>query len=56
MPNIPLDDPARLRELAAWYRRFAERANTEWVYEGRMRTAEELEREALRREMPRRIS
>jgi hypothetical protein len=50
MPNIPLEDPAKLRELAAWYRDYAERANTPWVGEGRLQTAEELERRAARLE------
>ena len=46
MPNIPLEDPERLRKLAAWYRDYAERAPTPWVGEGRLQTAEELERHA----------
>ena len=33
MPNIPLENPQKLRELAAWYRAYAERANTPWVCE-----------------------
>jgi len=47
MPNIPLEDPAKLRELAAWYRDYAQRANTPWVCEGRLQTAERLERTAI---------
>jgi len=50
MPNIPLEDPKRLRKLAAWYRDYAERAHTPWVGEGRLQTAEELERRAARLE------
>ena len=50
MPNIPLEDPERLRKLAAWYRGYAERAPTPWVGEGRLQTAEELERHAARLE------
>jgi len=46
MPNIPLENPQKLRELAAWYRNYAERANTPWVCEGRLQTAEDLERAA----------
>ena len=50
MPNIPLEDPERLRKLAAWYRDYAERAHTPWVGEGRLQTAAELERLAARLE------
>ena len=39
MPNIPLEVPGKLRELAAWYRDYSEPANTTWVCEGRLRTA-----------------
>ncbi len=46
MPNLPLENPQKLRELAAWYRNYAERANTPWVCEGRLQTAEDLERAA----------
>ena len=46
MPNIPLEDPQKLRELAAWYRAYAERAHTPWVSEGRLRTAADLDRAA----------
>jgi hypothetical protein len=45
MPDI-LENPMKLRELAAWYRDYAERAGAPWVYEGRLRTADELERRA----------
>ena len=39
-------EPRRLRELAAWYLEFAERAANPVVWEARLRTARELEREA----------
>ena len=46
MPNIPLQDPEKLRQLAAWYRDYAESAHTPWVSEGRLQTAEQLDRRA----------
>jgi hypothetical protein len=36
----------RLRELAHWYREFAERAGNPVIWEARLRTAKELEQEA----------
>ena len=39
-------EPRQLRELAAWYLEFAERAANPVVWEARLRTARELEREA----------
>jgi hypothetical protein len=36
--------------LAAWYREFAERAGEPWIWEARLRRAEELEQEAARYE------
>ena len=36
----------RLRSLAAWYRDFAEKTNTTYIWEARLRTAETLEKEA----------
>ena len=39
-------DPDKLRELAAWYREFAERARSSAIWESRLRLAEELEEEA----------
>jgi hypothetical protein len=39
-------DPTRLRELASWYRDFAERAGSPAIWEARLRTAKELEAEA----------
>jgi hypothetical protein len=46
MPTV--SDPNKLRELAAWYRDFAERAGSPWVWEARLRTADDLEAEARR--------
>jgi hypothetical protein len=48
-------NPEKLRELASWYREFAERAGNPMIWEGRLRKAEDLEAEALRieREPPR---
>jgi hypothetical protein len=43
-------DSGRLRELAAWYREFAERAGNPVIWEARLQTAAELEREADRLE------
>lgn len=43
-------EPRRLRELAAWYRSFAERAGNPVVWEMRLRTAAELEQQADRAE------
>ena len=39
---------AQLRELAGWYRDFAERAGSPNIWEARVRTAEDLEDEASR--------
>ena len=41
-------DPQKLRELAAWYQQFAERAGSIVISESRLRMADELEREADR--------
>jgi len=38
----------RLEELAAWHRINADRAGADWVYEARLRTAEDLERRAAK--------
>jgi hypothetical protein len=43
-------EPRKLRELATWYRAFAERAGNPVIGEARSRTATELEREADRLE------
>lgn len=42
--------PAKLRELAAWYREFAEKTGNPTIWEARLRMAEDLEAEATRRE------
>jgi hypothetical protein len=38
----------RLRELAGWYRAFAERTSNPTIWDARLRTAEDLEAEAAR--------
>jgi hypothetical protein len=45
-----MEDPRKLRELAGWYREFAERAGNPAIWDGRLRTAKDLEREADRLE------
>jgi hypothetical protein len=45
-----MEDPRKPRGLAAWYREFAERAGTPAIWEARLRTAENLGREADRLE------
>ena len=45
-----MEDPHKLRELAEWYREFAERAGNPAIWEARLRTAKDLEREADRLE------
>lgn len=40
----------RLRELASWYREFAERTGNPAIWDVRIRTAEDLEAEATRLE------
>jgi hypothetical protein len=41
-----MDQAQRLRDLAAWYREFAERTENPAIWDSRLRTAEDLEREA----------
>jgi hypothetical protein len=41
-----MDQIQRLRELASWYHEFAERTENPTIWDARLRTAEELEREA----------
>jgi hypothetical protein len=43
-----MEDPGKLRELASWYRKFAERTGNPTIWDGRLRTAEDLEAEAAR--------
>jgi hypothetical protein len=38
--------PEKLRELAAWYRQFAERAGNPAILESRLRMATDLDQEA----------
>ena len=45
-----MDDPAELRELAKWYRDFAERTGNPVIWDSRLRMAEDLEAEATRLE------
>ena len=42
--------PERLRELASWYREYAERTANPAIWDVRIRTAEDLEAEATRLE------
>ena len=39
-------DAQKLRDLAAWYRQFAERAGNPAIWEARLQTAEDLEKTA----------
>jgi len=41
-----MDDPQKLRELAAWYREYAEKTANPSIWESRLRMAEDLENEA----------
>ncbi|HYM73409.1 MAG TPA: hypothetical protein VET89_10525 [Stellaceae bacterium] len=43
-------EPEKLRELASWYREYAERTGNAAIWDARIRTAEELEAEAARLE------
>jgi hypothetical protein len=43
-----LDTANKLRELAKWYRQFAERAGEPWIWQARLLTADKLEAEAVR--------
>jgi hypothetical protein len=43
-----MEDAQGLRNLAAWYREFAERAGEPWIWDARLRRADELEQEATR--------
>ncbi len=45
-----MENPEKLRELAAWYREFAEKAADPRIWESRLRMAEDLEEEATRLE------
>ena len=39
-------NPSKFRELASWYRDFAERAGNPAIWQARLRTAKEFEAEA----------
>lgn len=41
-----MDQAQKLRDLASWYREFAERCENPAIWDARLRTAEDLEREA----------
>ena len=41
-----MDQAQKLRDLASWYREFAERAENPAIWVARLRTAEDLEHEA----------
>lgn len=43
-----MPDPTKLRELASWYREFAERAGNPVIWEARLRMADDLDEEARR--------
>src|ERR1700730_6267016 len=43
-----MPDSVELRKRAEWYREFAERAGNPWVWEARLKTAKQLEAEAVR--------
>ena len=47
-----MHDPSKLRELASWYRGFAERTGNLAIWDARLRTAEDLEAEADRLDGP----
>jgi hypothetical protein len=46
MSKNTLETIKKLEKLAAWHRINAERAGADWVWEVRLRTAEDLERRA----------
>jgi hypothetical protein len=48
--RIVAREPEKLRELASWYREYAERTGNPAIWDARIRTAEELEAEAARLE------
>jgi hypothetical protein len=48
MSDNMLETIERLEMLAAWHRINAERAGVDWVWEARLRTAEDLERQAAK--------
>jgi hypothetical protein len=48
MSENPLEAIERLKKLAAWHRINAEHAGADWVWEARLRAAEDLERRAAK--------
>ena len=48
MEPIEMTMAEKLRELAAWYREYAERAGNPTIWAARLRTAEDMEAEAER--------
>jgi hypothetical protein len=46
MTENPSETIERLERLAAWHRINAERAGADWAWQARLRTAEDLERQA----------
>ena len=42
-----MEDPCKLRELARWYREFAERTGNPDIWHARLITAKDLEREPI---------
>jgi hypothetical protein len=48
MSENPLEAIERLEKLAAWHRTNAEHAGADWVWEARLRTAQDLERQAAK--------
>src|ERR1700745_1227003 len=48
MSENPLEAIERLEKLAAWHRINAEHAGADWVWEARLRAAEDLERQAVK--------
>ena len=53
MSENPLETIERLKKLAAWHRINAEHPGADWVWEARLRTAEDLDRRApkIRRQL-----
>jgi hypothetical protein len=45
MPEITVKAIEKLEKLAAWHRINADHAGSAWVWEARLRTAEDLERQ-----------
>lgn len=44
--DATMSEALKLRELASWYREFAEQAGNPMIWDARLRTAENLEAEA----------